>query len=261
MKEITLIGLGRLGTHLLKAFTTKGWSLIQVFAGKTVERQELCEQLGTDLIDDWRAIKRHQGLYLLAVPDDAIKSVSALLYDQIGDTNLVAHTSGNTSLEILRHHFSRPGLFYPLQSFSIDANIEWKGLPIFIQSDNETDHEILKTLGHSLGAQVVTIKDEQRPYLHMAAVIANNFTNALLRWSKETLHQQGLSFYYLHPLIRQGIEKSLEIGPEQAQTGPAQRGDLITIKAHLELLANDPEKQALYQMLSELINPDITEDL
>ncbi|MBK9765379.1 MAG: DUF2520 domain-containing protein [Flavobacteriales bacterium] len=43
------------------------------------------------------------------------------------------------------------------------------------------------------------------------------------------------------------------MGPEKALTGPARRGHKRTIEQHLALLANDPELQEAYAVLSKLI--------
>ena len=170
---------------------------------------------------------------------------------------LVTHTSGNTSLDVLKKYFSRTGLFYPLQSFSTGSEVVWDNLPVFIQADNEPDMEWLHEIGRGIGGNTISIREDQRSYLHMAAVIANNFPNALFNWAKQILDSNDLAFEYLHPLILDGLKKSLLLGPDKAQTGPAQRGDSNTVRQHLDMLGSEPEKRALYKALSLLINPDL----
>lgn len=51
------------------------------------------------------------------------------------------------------------------------------------------------------------------------------------------------------------MEKALRYSPLAAQTGPARRGDTITMEKHLQLLAaDDPGKSALYALVSEMIS-------
>jgi len=45
-----------------------------------------------------------------------------------------------------------------------------------------------------------------------------------------------------------------ELEPKQAQTGPAVRYDENVINKHLEMLADEPEMQELYQLVSENIH-------
>ena len=257
MRAITLIGMGRVGTHLLRALKGNHIHIDEIVTRKTDDRIRLAQKYNVRIIEDFSGINPKNDIYILAVPDIAIDSAAKELSNEIGDDALVVHTSGSTPLNVLGQYFSRYGLFYPLQSFSLHSEVRWEGLPIFIEASSPDDLEKLRGLGKTLSGNVVRIEEKQRPYLHLAAVIANNFSNALFNWSKEILDEQGLSFKYLHPLIKDGLEKSLKIGPENAQTGPAQRSDINTIKKHLELLENKPEERELYLMLSRFINPEI----
>jgi predicted short-subunit dehydrogenase-like oxidoreductase (DUF2520 family) len=67
------------------------------------------------------------------------------------------------------------------------------------------------------------------------------------------MHDHSLSFDYLKPLIVETVTKSLSIGPEQAQTGPAKRGDLQTLDKHMQFLQHDEALASLYQTISQHI--------
>jgi predicted short-subunit dehydrogenase-like oxidoreductase (DUF2520 family) len=84
-------------------------------------------------------------------------------------------------------------------------------------------------------------------------VFASNFTNHMLRLSNDIAEQHDLDFDWLKPLIAETINKSLTIGPAQAQTGPARRGDFETLDNHLQFLADDPKLAELYRMISQHI--------
>jgi hypothetical protein len=47
------------------------------------------------------------------------------------------------------------------------------------------------------------------------------------------------------------ITKSLSIGPENAQTGPARRGDLETLDRHMDFLKDDETVSELYKIISQ----------
>lgn len=91
-----------------------------------------------------------------------------------------------------------------------------------------------------------------RGKIHLAAVFACNFTTQLLQEADLLLRESNLDLSLLHPLIRETMEKTLELGPEIAMTGPARRGDLLTIEKHLAQL-NDQELKLIYQVLSKRI--------
>jgi predicted short-subunit dehydrogenase-like oxidoreductase (DUF2520 family) len=57
----------------------------------------------------------------------------------------------------------------------------------------------------------------------------------------------------LKPLIRETIDKALALGPIQAQTGPAKRGDLEILDKHLEILQSDEKAAEIYRLISQHI--------
>ena len=62
-----------------------------------------------------------------------------------------------------------------------------------------------------------------------------------------------MKFDYLKPLIAETLNKSLELGPENSQTGPAKRGDLELLDKHMELLKSDPHVAEIYKLVSQHI--------
>jgi len=87
----------------------------------------------------------------------------------------------------------------------------------------------------------------------LAATIANNFSNHLYTHVANLLQKQQLDFKLLFPILKETIHK-LEINhPYQNQTGPALRNDTQTLQAHLDLLENEPDTKALYQLMTQSI--------
>jgi predicted short-subunit dehydrogenase-like oxidoreductase (DUF2520 family) len=73
----------------------------------------------------------------------------------------------------------------------------------------------------------------------------------MLLLAQEIMKENSLSFEWLKPLVAEMITKSLEIGPENAQTGPARRGDFETLDRHLEFLEGDESMAELYKLISQ----------
>jgi predicted short-subunit dehydrogenase-like oxidoreductase (DUF2520 family) len=67
------------------------------------------------------------------------------------------------------------------------------------------------------------------------------------------LHEEGMDFDLLKPLILETAEKVQEMSAKTAQTGPAVRFDKNVIKAHEESLKMHPDFQKLYRFVSESI--------
>ena len=71
--------------------------------------------------------------------------------------------------------------------------------------------------------------------------------------SKGILESNDLDFDILKPLIVETLNKSFDISPENAQTGPAKRGDMETLDRQFESLSNDPAVAEIYQLVSQNI--------
>ena len=79
--------------------------------------------------------------------------------------------------------------------------------------------------------------------------------NHLLTISSELIQKQKLDFEILHPLIIEQINKSLTLGPDHAQTGPAVREDLKTLDSHLDILKSEhgDDIAEIYKLISQNI--------
>ena len=144
------------------------------------------------------------------------------------------------------------GVFYPLQTFSQSREIEFQEVPVFIEAQHPLGLTELQDLALDFGAASRVLDSDKRLQLHLAAVFASNFTNSLMVAAESIVNDIGLDFRVLRPLLTEVVEKGALIGPRQAQTGPARRGDEQTMKKHLNALKNEEMKQ-LYRLMSALI--------
>lgn len=182
---------------------------------------------------------------IIAVSDDAIAQVSRKI-----NNSLVVHTSGACALEELKN-LTRKGVFYMLQTFSKEKDLDFSEVPFCLESENSEDYKLLKTLANSIGKKIYKINSYQRKIVHVAAVFANNFTNHLYKIANDICNKNDVSFDILKPLIKETAAKIKTLSPDKAQTGPAIRNDRTTIKNHLDLLTK--EQQEIYTLLTKSI--------
>ncbi|WP_397362369.1 Rossmann-like and DUF2520 domain-containing protein [Olleya sp. R77988] len=246
MIKIVLLGAGNVATHLYNAF--KNASNVEVVQWynrnkKTIERYKNEVNI-TDTVSDLV----EADVYIVAISDDAIQELCTTLPFE---KRLVVHTSGSASLyDIDMKHFR--GVFYPLQTFSKDVDLDFTTVPICIETLRKQDFKLLEILGQSLGCKTFKVNPKQRPALHLAAVFVNNFTNQIYRIAHEITEKQGAEFDILKPLITETARKVQEVSPYLAQTEPAKRNDKKTIKRHLKLLDNEEHKD-IYKLLTSSI--------
>ena len=246
MIKVVVIGFGNVAQHLIKAFAKSSKiDVIQVFSR---QKEAMTPLLDSNKITDDFDDLAEADLYIIAVSDDAIATVSSQLPFE---NRLVVHTSGSVSLDALNKK-NRKGSFYPLQTFSKKAEVEFSQIPIFLESENETDYELLKSVAEVISEKVYKINSEQRKALHVSAVFVNNFVNYLYQMGNEICIENKVPFEVLKPLILETANKVMSLSPKEAQTGPAIRNDEQTIASHLDFLSDENQKN-IYKILTQSI--------
>ncbi|MDO5981891.1 Rossmann-like and DUF2520 domain-containing protein [Flavivirga spongiicola] len=246
MISVVILGSGNVATHLFKAFNQAEDIVINQWYSRRITAIASYKN-DVEIIDDLSLIK-DADVYILAVSDDAISELSSQLPFE---NKLVLHTSGSVSVyDIDKKH--KRGVFYPLQTFSKEAEIDFSTVPICIETIDKKSYPIIKNLALTIGSPTKRVNSDQRKVLHLAAVFVNNFTNQLYRIGHEITESQGAEFDLLKPLILETAKKVQDLSPFKAQTGPAKRHDKKTIRKHLKLL-EDQHHEDIYQLLTTSI--------
>jgi predicted short-subunit dehydrogenase-like oxidoreductase (DUF2520 family) len=249
----TLIGSGNLAWHLAPALENAGYPVREVHSQNPKHAAALVGRLYEAHVNislDFSASASK--IFIIAVSDDAIQEVAQKI--MLPDDAIVVHTSGSQPLSILDDAGSQNmGVFYPLQTFSKTKKVDFKSTPIFVESESSDVEKVLTKMAKAISGNVKRINSEERKALHIAAVFASNFSNHMLTIAKEIAKQNDLDFNVLKPLIAETLNKSLEIGPEKSQTGPAVRGDFEILERHMEFLKETPELAEIYKIVSQHI--------
>ena len=251
--KVSIIGSGNLAWHLAPALDNAGFVVKEVYSRNPKHAEALTERLYQAEVKATLDFSTSpSSVFIVAVSDDAIKDVATEII--LPDEAFLIHTSGSQPLSILQFAaIDTIGSFYPLQTFSKEKRVDFKTVPIFLESTHPETEKIMMTLAKAISHQVKKIGSEERKALHVAAVFASNFVNHMLTLSKEILQQNSLSLDLLKPLITETIAKSLAMGPENAQTGPASRGDMEVLDRHLEFLGEDEAVAEIYKLISQNI--------
>jgi predicted short-subunit dehydrogenase-like oxidoreductase (DUF2520 family) len=226
--------------------------ILQVYDRKPEKAKAFAAELSATPLSDFRNIIENADLYLVCVSDAAIAEVGAQLHYARG---IVAHTSGSVRMDALAGN-DNIGVFYPLQTFTTGVPVDLNEVPFLCEGNSSQAESALMALALELGTKVYAISSDQREKLHVAAVFANNFTNHLLAKAHQICEENHIPFSVLHPLILETARKATEGNPKDQQTGPAKRGDTVTIEKHLDQLT-DSKLQALYKLLTQSIQTDI----
>lgn len=250
MKTITIIGSGNVATHLAKALHAAGHQIVQIWSREYDHAEALANQVFAEPIDRLNLLYPTADVYILAVTDDALFDLALDL--RLRDA-LVLHTAGSVSLRVLQPISRKNGVIWSPQTFIRDIPMDYSQLPFCIEGSSPEVEEAIRDLLQPVSQHIFRVDTDQRQWLHLAAVMTNNFSNAINALAQDILQQHNIPFEILHPLITMTAEKIKQGGLWQQQTGPARRRDQKTIDNQRRLIADDEQLLKIYDLLTETI--------
>jgi predicted short-subunit dehydrogenase-like oxidoreductase (DUF2520 family) len=187
-------------------------------------------------------------LILITTPDDIIGQVCTQIAnaEYIKPGSIVAHCSGVLPSSILRSAADigcHIGSVHPLQSCA-SKELAIKVLPgsYFCIEGSEKAKVVLKDLVLAIGGKILEIATDDKPLYHASAAVASNFLVSLINFALSLFEGIGIDrekgLLALTPLFEGTIKNIKAVGIPEALTGPIMRGDLGTVKTHLEAIKN-----------------------
>ena len=143
MISVVVIGKGNVGTHLYKALLNA--DKVEV---TQINSRNLKEIPNADVT-------------IIAVSDDAIAEVSSKIKN-----SFVVHTSGACAIKELKNKH-RKGVFYMLQTFSKNKEINFHEIPFCLEAEEQEDLLLLKELAKTIGNKIHDVNSKQRKSLHV----------------------------------------------------------------------------------------------
>ena len=232
-----------------------GYRIVQVYSRTADAARALACPLGVPYTDNLDAVSTEAHIYIACVADEALPAIAARVASADED-KIFLHTAGSVSMDVWRDagagHY---GILYPLQTFSKERAVDMRRVSLFVEASDEATLQATELLARSLSDKVYRADSAVRAQLHIAAVFACNFTNAMYGVAHQLLGKHQLPFDVLLPLIDETAAKVHTLTPHEAQTGPAVRGDREVMQRHMAALEQAPELQSLYEQISRLIKP------
>lgn len=247
--KISIIGSGNVATVLGRLLKQNGFVIEEIVSRNKTHAINLAKEMNAFAVDNISAISKKNDIYIVAVNDDAIKAVSNQL---LVNKKIVVHTCGSASINVLKNASKNFGVLYPLQSLRKEIKYI-PSIPFLIDGNNDYTKKKIFQLATSVSKNVKEANDEQRIQYHLSAVIVSNFNNHLFALTKRYCEANNNEFSLLLSLIEETVHRVHAYDPVEMQTGPAIRGDISTIKKHLNLLKDFPGLKKLYQVMSKSI--------
>lgn len=263
MIRLGFIGAGKVGTALAVRLAERGYDVTAVNNRSPASARRFAEMVpGATVYNSPQEVADSADLIFLTTPDDAIAEVASRISWSPG--KMVVHCSGAASLDVLeipRQQGALVGAFHPLQTFAnIDqALANLPGSYFAIEAEGKLK-DILKEMAQALEGQWVELKAGDKELYHLSAVMACNYLVTLVNIAAELWRNFGRSpreaVTAMLPLLRGTVNNLSQIGLPGALTGPIARGDVGTIKKHLQALERSaPQLLSLYRELGRWTIP------
>jgi len=258
--KIAVIGTGNVGSWLFKTLQNQNNLFVISVSSRKIE-----------------TLPKNFDLYIFALKDDAY---SIILQQIPFKMPRAVHTSGSLSQNILAPFAEKYGVLYPYQTITEKGKIEKEEggketeekslsnfeevpegrgslyigyeIPICIEGSEPAFEDALFQWMNSIFDIVYNINEKQRFAMHLAAVFANNFTNAMYDVAYQIFKENNLDWPLIFPLLENTLKKAKRNAPHLSQTGPAIRNDVSIMEKHCNAL-HDESLKNLYRLVSKII--------
>lgn len=264
---VSIIGAGRLGQALALALHSSGYPILALVAPRRQKAEKAAALLRAAKPPPQGLAARElkelppTDLIFIATPDDAIAETARILsgFSRGHQPGTVLHTSGALSSEALAPLAAagfQTGSMHPLVSISDPASgAEALRGAFYCLEGSRKAKLTAQRIVRDLGGHSFTIKPENKALYHAAAVMASPHLVALFDLATEMLAACGLgkrnAQKVLLPLLESTINNLKASEPRKALTGTFARGDVATVRRHLQALSPSQLAEALevYKLL------------
>lgn len=259
---VAIVGPGRTGTILAAALARAGHTIAAAGGGGVSSRERFRNRFaGARVSEDPAAATSDADLVVVATPDDAVTAVivDLAVRDAVGPGQRLVHLSGALGLAPLRPAVAagvRVAACHPAQTVpdaTADAAVlDGAAWAVTAEADDRTWARSFVT---QVGGVAYDVPDDRRLLYHAGLVVGSNAVAAATSVARQLLSAAAIDEpeAFLDPLVHASVDNVLAAGAA-AITGPVVRGDVGTVRAHLEQLEHDaPTLAAAYRSLARVV--------
>lgn len=257
---ISFIGAGKVATALGLYFKEKNFE-VAGYISRNKDSAKLATAITrTDTYTDLKKLLKNSSIIWITTPDDQIELIAnqiASMPASIDNPKLIVHASGVHTADILnvaKEAGYHTAAAHPLLAFGnvMESAVMLSNTWFAVE---EEEIKISKIL-HICGNKTFKLDNEKKVLYHAAACMLSNYMVTLLDASQKIFELAGLPADYIasatQPLLESVVKNINGQLPKDALTGPIKRGDIATVKLHLEKLQNEmPEFVELYKLLGK----------
>ena len=207
----------------------------------------------------WRRAKLDARVIWICVPDGAIAAVAEKIAVRRGNLRgqIVVHSSGALCVDVLesaRWAGAKIAAVHPVMSFPTRRVVPLEGVMFGVEARDAAVRRELSALVRRMGGVSFAMKAEGKALYHAAGIFASPLLVAELTAAMKTAELAGLDAKtaraWVKALAEATVRNVFARGPERSFSGPFARGDVETIRLHLEALAEHPILNEVYRALA-----------
>jgi predicted short-subunit dehydrogenase-like oxidoreductase (DUF2520 family) len=257
--SIAILGAGNLGTALGISLRDAGFRIEAVIAraraGSDAHARRLADKIGARVVSHADSV--HARVFWICVPDGAIAELARWLTHRLDGRGKVAlHSSGVLSSEVLQplraKGFSVASA-HPFMTFVRRSQPSFAGVPFAIEGDPEAAR-IARTIVRDIGGRPYGISKEEKNAYHAWGTFASPLLTALLATAEEVALLAGVppkeARRRMLPILLQTVRNYGEFGAAGGFSGPIIRGDVATVRRHLQVLRRSRVPRQVYAALA-----------
>ena len=257
--SVTIVGAGNLATALSISLRSAGYTIEAIVArergGALSRAKRLAQRVGACAVLDLETSK--SGIIWLCVPDTQIRRVAGLLSAKLdGEGKVALHSSGALASDELQP-FQRKGAavasVHPLMTFVKNSAPSFHGVPFAIEGDPRAVNGA-RAIVRDLRGQSFHIRTEEKNAYHAWGTFASPLLTAFLITTEQVAELAGVKSKSakrrMLPILSKTLANYGNLGAAKGFSGPIIRGDLDTVRRHLDVLRRSPVARQVYVALA-----------
>ena len=258
--SVAIVGPGRFGTALARALLGAGYRLSEIVSSTSrASRQSARALARLAKINTTSVTRPHLDADVLwiCVPDQQIEDLAEQLASLTSwKRKIVFHSSGALTSDVLNQLRQRGAVVasvHPVMTFVHGSVPSFKGIPFGVEGDAAAVRTARRIIADLLGESFIVEKQDKALY-HVWGMFTSPLLLSLVATAEQVGRAAGVPAKNIQkkmmPIMMRTLANYAKLGGAGSFSGPLVRGDVSTIKKHLQVLKRLPEARQSYVSLA-----------
>jgi predicted short-subunit dehydrogenase-like oxidoreductase (DUF2520 family) len=256
---VAIVGAGNFGAALGVSLQRVGYNIEAVIArsgGASLKKaQRVAKEVGARGLTDPSTLRA--GLIWFCVPDAEIARAARALAGKIEWKGRVAlHSSGaltSDELAVLRSRGASVASVHPLMTFVQGSRPRLASVPFALEGDGAAVRVARRVL-KDMGGHAYPIRKSDKAAYHAWGTFVSPLFTALLATTEQVATLAGVNRKAakrrMIPILLQTLANYVAFDAGDAFSGPIVRGDVDTVRRHMQVLRDMPAAREVYSALA-----------